>query len=241
MGVCYVVVLAVPALRHLFALDPPPPIVVLAAVGAAAIGLWGLRLLTAVGPALRRGSGQLPAPVATPDVRSLAEGGESAGVEFKASLRWDLQEQRVNKALERVVAKTVAGFLNGRGGRLLLGVDDAGGIRGLAADYATLTRPDRDGFERHLLQSLTATLGGQVRHCLAIMFAEVDGKDVCVVTIHSADAPVYLRDGAEARLYVRTGNATKPLPLEDAVQYVGTRWPARTTGHLVEAMLGRRP
>jgi len=147
MGAGYVAVLAIPVSRRFFALDAPPAIVVLAAVGAAALGLWGLRLLGTAGPALLRRPGQLPVPVAAPDVRTLAEAGEGAAVEFKASLRWDLQEQRVNKALERVVAKTVAGFLNGHGGRLLLGVDDAGGIAGLAADYATLTRRDRDGFE----------------------------------------------------------------------------------------------
>jgi predicted HTH transcriptional regulator len=174
-----------------------------------------------------------------PDVRALAEAGESGAVEFKASLRWDLQERRVNKTLERVVAKTVAGFLNGRGGTLLLGVDDAGGIPGLAADYATLTRPDRDGFERHLMQSLTAALGGAARRFTAAAFVEVDGADVCVLTIHPADAPVYLKDGNEARLYLRTGNATTPLPLDEAVQYVRSRWPTRTTGRLADALLGK--
>ncbi len=41
------------------------------------------------------------------------------------------------------------------------------------------------------------------------------------------------------RQYVRTGNATTPLALDDAVQYVGSRWPGRTTGHLLDALLGR--
>jgi len=240
MGAAYVLVLAVPASRDLFELDPPPAIVVLAAVGSAALGLWGLRLLGTAGPALLRRPGRPTAAEAPPDVRALAEAGEGSALEFKASLRWDLQQQKVNKALERVVAKTVAGFLNGRGGTLLLGVDDAGAMRGLAADYATLTRPDRDGFERHLLQMLTAALGGPARRFLAVAFADADGADVCVVTVRPADAPVYLREGSEARLYVRTGNATTPLPLDEAVQYVGGRWPARTTGHLLEALIGRR-
>jgi len=241
MGAIYILVIAVPFTRDFFALDAPPAIVVLAAVGAAAIGLWGLRLLGTAGPAFVRRPGQLPAPAAAPDVRTLAEAGEGAAVEFKASLRWDVQEQRINKALERVVAKTVAGFLNGRGGTLLLGVDDAGGIVGLAADYESLSRPDRDGFERHLFQLLTAALGGNVRRFLAVTFADIEGRDVCVLTIHPAAAPVYLRDGSEARLYVRTGNATTPLPLDEAVHYVGRRWPVRATGHLVETLLGRQP
>ncbi len=239
MGLGYVAALAVPVTRRFFALDPPPAIVVLAAVGSAAIGLWALQLLGTAGPALRRRPRQPAGRGLPPDVPALAEAGESAAVEFKASLRWDVQERRVNKALERVVAKTVAGFLNGRGGTVLLGVDDAGGIPGLAADYATLPRPDRDGFERHLMQSLTAALGGPARRFVTATFADVDGSDVCVLAVGAADAPVYLKDGADARLYLRTGNATTPLPLDEAVQYVRGRWPVRTTGRVVDAVLGK--
>ncbi len=241
MGLAYVAVLAVPFSRKLFALDPPPAIVVLAAVGSAALGLWALRLLGTAGPALRRWPAPPTARGVPPDVRALAEAGEGAAVEFKASLRWDVQERRVNKALGRVVAKTVAGFLNGRGGTLLLGVDDAGGIPGLAADYATLTRPDREGFERHLMQSLTTALGVAARRFAVASFVEVDGAEVCVLTISPADAPVYLKEGGEARLYLRTGNATTPLPLDEAVQYVRSRWPARSAGRLADALLGRDP
>ncbi len=240
MGAGYVAVLAVPFARRFFALEPPPAIVVLAAVGSAALALSLLRLLGTAGPALRRLPGQPAARGEPPDVRAFAEAGESAAVEFKASLRWDVQEQRVNKALERVVAKTVAGFLNGRGGTLLLGVDDAGGIPGLAADYATLTRPDRDGFERHLMQSLTAALGTAARRFVAATFADVAGADVCVLSIGPADAPVYLREAGDARLYLRTGNATTPLPLDEAVRYVRSRWPVRTAGRLADAVLGRQ-
>jgi hypothetical protein len=122
----------------------------------------------------------------------------------------------------------------------LPGVDDAGGIRGLAADYATLTRPDRDGFERHLMQSLSAGLGTAARRFVGVTFADIDGKDVCVASVGPADAPVYLKEGGDARLYLRTGNATTPLPLDEAVQYVRSRWPVRTAGRLAEAVLGRQ-
>ena len=45
-------------------------------------------------------------------VRELIAGGESDALEFKSSLRWDLSEQRVNKVIELMTIKTVAGFLN---------------------------------------------------------------------------------------------------------------------------------
>jgi len=50
------------------------------------------------------------------EIPELLRQAESVGLEFKASMRWDYKEQRPNRELERVIAKTVAGFLNGRGG-----------------------------------------------------------------------------------------------------------------------------
>ena len=51
------------------------------------------------------------------EIPALIAGGETADVEFKSTMRWDLKEDRVNKALETVIAKTIAGFFNARGGR----------------------------------------------------------------------------------------------------------------------------
>ncbi len=239
MAGTYIVVLAVPATNRFFELNAPPAVVVLAAVGSAALALWGLWLIGTAGALRLRPPGSSDRTRPAPDVAALCEVGEGAALEFKASLRWDINERRTNKTLERVVTKTAAGFLNRRGGTLLIGVDDAGGAVGLGADYATLSRPDRDGFERHLLQVITAGLGGHVRRFLSVDFATVDGNEVCALSVRPSDGPVYLQDGGEPRLYVRTGNATTPLALDDAVDYVGTRWPGRTTGHLLEAFLRR--
>ncbi len=44
------------------------------------------------------------------DLASIVRQGEGALLEFKSSLRWDMQEERVNRSLEGVVLKTLAGF-----------------------------------------------------------------------------------------------------------------------------------
>lgn len=49
-------------------------------------------------------------------------------------------------AMETVIAKTVAAFMNSGGGTLLIGVDDDGRLIGLGPDYATLKTPDADRF-----------------------------------------------------------------------------------------------
>ena len=35
------------------------------------------------------------------------------------------------------------------------------------------------------------------------------------------------------------GKATTPLPIDEAVQYIGSRWLGNTTGHILEALVGR--
>ena len=109
-------------------------------------------------------AGWLPDREVDPEqhVRALIAGGEGEKLEFKSSLRWDHREERVNRVLEAVVVKTIAGFLNAAGGALLIGVDDAGATVGLTADYRSLKRPDRDGFELHLQQVIGRDLGEAV-------------------------------------------------------------------------------
>ena len=159
-------------------------------------------------------------------VRRLMATGENDRIEFKSSLRWDRREQRVNKQLEKVVAKTLAGFLNADGGTLLIGVDDAGAAAGLAADYETLHRKDRDGFEQHLQQIVARDLGESVASYLTVTFNEIDGQDVCHVSVDPSDHPVYVDEQQQAVFFLRAGNGTRPLPVDEAVKYVQHRWGA---------------
>lgn len=58
-----------------------------------------------------------------------------------------MRTQQRDDAMETVIAKTVAAFMNSGGGTLLIGVDDDGKLIGLGPDYATLKSPDADRFE----------------------------------------------------------------------------------------------
>ena len=71
-------------------------------------------------------------------IAEVAQMGESDRLEFKSSARWNLRTDKRDEAMEEVVAKTVAAFMNSAGGTLLLGVDDGGNLIGLGPDYATL-------------------------------------------------------------------------------------------------------
>ena len=85
--------------------------------------------------------------------------GESEHLELKSTFRWDVRQQRTNRALESIVIKTIAGFLNREGGTLLIGVEDNGNIIGIDSDFQTLKHKNRDGFERALMDTVKTSLG----------------------------------------------------------------------------------
>ena len=158
-------------------------------------------------------------------MRRLIAAGEGETLEFKSSLRWDRREDRVNKALEGVVVKTLAGFLNAAGGTLLIGVDDGGTPVGLAADYGSLRRQDRDAFEQHLQALFVRDLGESASSSfLTVSFHEIDGQDICQVTVEPSDHPIYVEHHSEAIFYLRVGNGTRTLPVNEVVRHVQTRW-----------------
>jgi hypothetical protein len=158
------------------------------------------------------------------DLRGIIARGESASLEFKSTFRWDLREGRINRSLETVVLKTLAAYMNSRGGTLLMGVDDKGSIVGLENDYSALKKPDRDGFEQVLMTSIASKLGGDACQCVQAVFHSVEGQDLCRVIVSPAHRPVYVRDGETPKLYIRTGVSTRELNVQEAINYTATRW-----------------
>ena len=158
------------------------------------------------------------------DIERQIARGESATLEFKSTFRWDMREGRVNRSLETVIMKTLAGYMNAHGGMLLIGVADDGTIVGLEHDYSALKKRDRDGFEQMLMSSVATRLGADACQCVQAVFHSVDGHDVCRTIISEAHRPVYLRDGEIPKLYVRTGVSTRELNVQEAIDYTATRW-----------------
>jgi hypothetical protein len=158
------------------------------------------------------------------DVRDLIETGESGALEFKSSARFNLHTGAADPKLESVVAKTVAGFMNGEGGTLLIGVNDSGLPVGISSDLETLTKKDRDGYEQFLTNLVAKSIGVERCPDVAVSFHKIEDVDVCMIRVSPSPKPAYVTEGSERRLYVRTGNSTRPLTTEEAVEYVSERW-----------------
>jgi predicted HTH transcriptional regulator len=177
---------------------------------------------------LQTGEAELPdeTPAASEgDLAALIQQGESSHLEFKSTLRTDLSRGSVMKELEKVVAKTIAGFLNGGGGTLLIGVADDGSTVGLEPDYRTLgQKGDRDGFELHLMQVLGRAVGTAALAFVRVNIHKLEEKDVCRVDVRRSPEPIFVTEGQNPVFYVRLGNATHPMSVADAHQYIRNHW-----------------
>lgn len=158
-------------------------------------------------------------------IRALVASGESETVEFKSSLRWDYVNSAKNKELEFVILKSIAGFLNGKGGTLLMGISPKGEILGLQNDYSTFSKEqNRDGFEQKLTNLISNHVGKEFVPFINITFVAMDGKDVCWVKVEPSYKPVYVEQGDQFKFYVRLGNATHPMNPKEMTEYVTMRW-----------------
>lgn len=157
------------------------------------------------------------------DIEELIQAGENERVEFKSSIRYDYFRKTTNRELELVIAKTIVGFMNAKGGRLILGVDDDGIILGLEKDFKTLKHKNRDGYEREIFRIISTQLGHEACFSNHISFYVLDEKDICIIDIGFSNKPVYVNDGKNTTFYVRTGNATYPLTVKETVDYLKTQ------------------
>ena len=153
--------------------------------------------------------------------------GESKTLEFKATLRWNLRQDRLDdKVITQAVLKTVAAFLNTEGGDLLIGVADDGSVVGIGPDRFA----SDDEFMRHLAQVVRNGLGDRTGTCIDPKTQAVKGKTVCLVSCQRSPEPVFLKwKGVDEHLdgdfYVRSGPGTVKLSPDSAQEYIRTRFP----------------
>ncbi len=165
------------------------------------------------------GAFEVPPPP-PPSVEEIIKADESLELEFKSTFQWDLKEGKQNKDLQKSVLKTLAAFMNTKGGTLVIGVTDNKEIHGLADDL-TLTRNSLDLFEQAVLAAFSHHIGApHVRH-LSLRFADAPGgKKVCVIVAAPSPEPIFLDFQNKNEFYIRRGNASISLNPSEQNTYV---------------------
>ena len=170
---------------------------------------------------VRNTSGRVP----TRDARTLIKEGEGFFIEFKETMRYDTRKGEISKELEKVIMKTIVGFLNANGGTLIIGVNDDGKVIGLENDYKTLIKKDRDGFENHINTLVKTIIGIAFTKYINISFENIDDRDICLVVVSEGHKPAYLKNGDKKEdFFVRVGNSTQPFSMSETEEYIKTKW-----------------
>lgn len=155
--------------------------------------------------------------------------GESKGLEFKSSLRWDYREGKINPILEKVIIKSLVAFSNADGGTLLIGVNDEGEMIGLEPDYASL-KGTKDEFELHLRNLVNKYMGKVfATNNMNVEFHVSNGNEICKIDIKRGEKPLFIENidkhGVKnKKFYVRSGNSSQELPIDEASEYIITRF-----------------
>jgi predicted HTH transcriptional regulator len=154
-------------------------------------------------------------------------GGESQWVEFKSTARWHLYKGDKDPAIEREIVKAVAGFMNARGGTLLIGVNDEREPVGLENDYKVTgkrNRDPRDSFENWLTDLFDEAIGKPAMANMSVTFEEASGHDVCRIDVEPSRTPVYAKFKQSKDFFVRSNNSTRSFDVEEAMDYIASHY-----------------
>ncbi|MBK9175264.1 MAG: putative DNA binding domain-containing protein [Flavobacteriales bacterium] len=159
-------------------------------------------------------------------VRDAIAQSENKWVEFKSSLRWDIKQSQPAAHIEHSAMKTVAGFLNGQGGTLLIGVDDEDKVLGLEqTDYKSFPKDKpHDSWSKHWDNTLRNYFGDSVHTLVTCELVRLDDRTVALVHIPArAPKPVWLinksKNDAE-ELYIRRMGSTVELKGKELEKYL---------------------
>lgn len=163
-------------------------------------------------------------PERNPNIAKLAKlisSGESEKVEFKSTLRANLRNQKKHDGtMEHACLKTIAAFLNTKGGTLVVGVNDEGEAIGIADDGFACD----DEMNLHLGNLLKRSLGAQHLIHVEIRFETVGDKRLMVVECRPSKIAIYLKEGNSEQFYMRVGASTNELKPSEIEDYLRQRF-----------------
>ena len=149
-------------------------------------------------------------------VPELVSHGENVGVEFKSTLRINLHTGEKDERIEHAVLKTITGFLNARGGDLLIGVEDDGNYIGVRHDKFE----NHDKMNLHLINLIKDKIGPQYMMYLTIRFSEHADRHIMTVNCKPSKKEVFLKENNTEKFYLRTGGATVELTGHQMQEYI---------------------
>ncbi len=146
--------------------------------------------------------------------------GETKVLEFKETFSLDVKKQTKEKWIELSALKTIGGFLNSEGGKLLIGVSDEKILLGTTQEIDKLFN-SKDHFLLHIKSLIKSNYGEKIYPYIDIYFKTLRQAEILIVECKKSKMPIWL-DGKD--FYVRTNPATDKLDGPDLVSYIKERF-----------------
>lgn len=146
-------------------------------------------------------------------IQNIINTNENEKIEFKSTLRKALDPKIPDSVIELSVIKSLAGFLNAKGGTLLVGVSDDKKVLGLSYDGFK----SNDAILLHVKNILKKNFESKFYDLISYRIVSVFGKNVLYFECKPSSEPVFVR-GKD--FYVRSSPATDKLEGKMLLDYI---------------------
>jgi predicted HTH transcriptional regulator len=132
----------------------------------------------------------------------------------------DIKNMKKEKYIEDSAIKTIAAFLNSKGGTLLCGADDNGALIGLN-DEISLFYKSSDAFLLHVKNIIKQRIGSEFYPFINFKLMNIADILILEFTCSFSNLPVFVD---EKDFYVRTNPATDKLDGRKQFEYISNRF-----------------
>lgn len=161
------------------------------------------------------------------DVPETNYGVEGQSLEFKTSVVYPAGDDSHTMNMDeqmKVIMRTIAGFLNAKGGDLLIGVKDDGTPSGIESDLSALDC-NIDKYERVLRDHIVREFNKDVNGTIEITFVGAENCRVCRLHVPAYTSPIAFRND----FFQRQGNEVRVLKGNDLVMFIRRRIEGKET------------
>jgi hypothetical protein len=145
--------------------------------------------------------------IEVPTIEEALRTGEGQRVEFKRGFSDELAK---SSTVDTELLKSITAFANTNDGAILIGIDDAGHVKGLDLDFK-----GRDAWERRIHQLARARV--KPTPPIPVAFEELRGMLIGKISVARGEAPVYMLDGV---VYLRQGSSDVQAQPDDIISLV---------------------
>ena len=148
--------------------------------------------------------------------------GESTSREFKETFALDIKSKKRGDHIVFACVKTVAGFLNGGGGILFIGVADNSDIKGIQVEVGTKKLfKSLDKYQLAIKDTLKKRIGTSSLNNVDFKIIKIRGKNILRIECSKSDHQIFI-DNKDT--YLRVGPSTELLEGPDLVNFSRERF-----------------